>query len=453
MNLHARDCSPIEPQPSRVETEWLRDLQRAVRPSAHVVSVGGDRDDDDPVVYCERDGTWWAGRYVGTLRFAGSKLAIAPRLGIHTLRSWLFQVTNIAIVDAPGELRDDDAFIVQLLALVWARSFVDAARHGLPALRREVHSTGSVIRGRLDIAKSVRLLAAGSESVASVRSERSLDHAASRAIVAAYSVLRRWMGPGTEDHWLPARAQDLLPHLLAVTGARPQPPSKLDLQRVRYTPITAPFRAVAELSRQIANQRGLATDATDDGTCQGVLLDVAELWELYVLGVLRRAAPRCDVDHGTRDIVGGEYLLKSTVDGQTLARLRPDAIVRCRREVVGIVDAKYKRLTPTAAAPNGPQREDLYQLAAYLTRYSKGRGATWGALVYPEDAQVRPPAETRSPWRLDANREVHLLTLPHDLDAAVAKLRASLPQPVGVTRSSVLSGAAHGRRATATPCP
>lgn len=42
---------------------------------------------------------------------------------------------------------------------------------------------------------------------------------------------------------------------------------------------------------------------------------------------------------------------------------------------------------------------------------------------------MTPPAETRSPWHFDAARRVHLLTpLPHDIGAAVAKLRAVLPQ-------------------------
>jgi 5-methylcytosine-specific restriction enzyme subunit McrC len=426
VNLVARDCSPLERQPSRDEAEWLRQLQKAARPAVHVVGIGNERDEDEPVVYCERDGTWWAGRYVGSLSFAGDRLTIVPRFGINTLRSWLFQVTNIALVESPGELREDEAFIVQLLAIVWARSFVEAARHGLPALRRDVRFTGNVIRGRLEVAGSVGLMASGSESVVSVRRERSLDNAVSRAIVAAHAVLRRWMGPGTEDRWLPSRAQDLLPHLQAVTGARPAVPSKLELLRARYTPITASFRPVAELSRQIANRRGLSSDAAPEGRCQGVLLDVAELWELYVLGALRRSATGYDVRHGTLEAIANEHLLESTVDGQRLGLLKPDAVLLRWREIVGIVDAKYKRLTPTASSPSGAQREDLYQLAAYLARYGQKNAAVWGALLYPQESEASPPAEVRSPWRLDGDRRVFLLTLPHDVGDAARKLQAVL---------------------------
>ena len=70
---------------------------------------------------------------------------------------------------------------------------------------------------------------------------------------------------------------------MSVTGARPRVPTKAELDRIRYTPITAGFAPIAELSRQIANRRGLAADVDANGETKGVLLDVAELWEMYVL--------------------------------------------------------------------------------------------------------------------------------------------------------------------------
>jgi 5-methylcytosine-specific restriction enzyme subunit McrC len=425
VNLTALDCHPFDPQPSREGAEWLRRLQTAAQAALHVVRLSNDRDDDEPVVYCERDGKWWAGRYVGSLSFEGKRLTILPRFGMNTLRNWLFQMTNIALVESPGELREDDAFIVRLLAIVWGRSFVEAARHGLPALRRESHFSGTSVRGRLDVAGSVRAMASGIPAVVSVRRERSLNNAVSRSIVAAYAVLRRWLGSGGENRWLPARAQELMRSLQAVTGSRPVVPSRLDLQRVRYTPITAAFRPFAELSRQIANWRGMSSDAAPEGLCEGVLLDVAELWELYVLGALRRSAPEVEVQHGTLDLKASQALFTSMVDGAVLGVLKPDAVLLHRHKVIGIVDAKYKRLWPTQSAVHGPQREDLYQLAAYLTRYGQSDQAVWGALVYPQD-EGTPPAEALSPWRLDGVRRVFLLTLPHDIGDAVRKLQGVL---------------------------
>lgn len=430
MKLVARDCSPLAPHPTASEAAWLRRIAATVRATDLVVPISGVRDEDEPIVYCAWDGTWWAGRYVGSLSFEGHSLTIEPRFGLATLRTWLFEATSVALTDTPGRLREDESFIAQLLASVWAHGFVEAARHGLPALRRDVATRGQTVRGRLDVSASLRLIAAGSGQVVSIRSERSLDHAASDAIVAAYEVLRRWLGV-PDEQWMPARAKELLPHLMSVTGARPRVPTKAELDRIRYTPITAGFAPIAELSRQIANRRGLATDIDANGETKGVLLDVAELWEMYVLSVLRKAAAPLTVTHGTREKTASKKMLHSDVTGQGLGTLIPDAILHAGGAIRGVADAKYKSLHPSASAPNGPQREDLYQMAAYLGRFVPADSSmSWGVLAYPHDPArpTIPPAEQFSPWSLDGERKVVFTSVPHVASDAINKLRALIAQ-------------------------
>ncbi|MGC8492716.1 MAG: hypothetical protein ACP5SH_13360 [Syntrophobacteraceae bacterium] len=173
-----------------------------MRASDLVVPFADERD-DEPIVHCAWDGIWWAGRYVGSLSFEGHRLTIEPRFGLSTLRNWLFEATSVVLTESPGQLRQDESFIVQLLATVWGHGFVEAARHGLPALRRDVATKSPTVRGRLDVCSSLRLLASGGGEVISVRSERSLVHAASDAVVSAYGVLRLW---SPDEKWLPQRA-------------------------------------------------------------------------------------------------------------------------------------------------------------------------------------------------------------------------------------------------------
>ncbi|HRH75454.1 MAG TPA: hypothetical protein PLM62_20390, partial [Zoogloea sp.] len=80
-----------------------------------------------------------------------------------------------------------------------------------------------------------------------------------------------------------------------------------------------------------------------------------------------------------------------------------------------------------------PQREDLYQMAAYL-----GRWGAAGILLYPEDpaAPRTPPAEAGSPWVLADGTAVSFAALPAGVDAAAAKLRGI----VRLTSRSSLNG-------------
>lgn len=428
MKLVARDCSPFVPQPTAGEAAWLRRLATNVNAIDFVVPVSGDRDEDEPVVYCAWDGTWWAGRYVGSLSFDGHTLVIEPRFGLTSLRNWLLEATSVVLIDSPGKLREDESFIVQLLASVWAHGFVEAARHGLPALRCDVTTTGPTIRGRLDVPSSLRLIAAGGVHVVSVRSQRSLNHAASDAIVAAYEVLRRWLGL-PDEKWMPPRAKELICYLTSVTGARPRVPTKAELDRIRYTPITAGFAPIAELSRQIANRRGLTADVDANGEAKGVLLDVAELWEMYVLSVVRKAITPLTVTHGTREKAATKKLLHSNINGQGLGTLIPDAILHAGTQIKGVVDAKYKSLHPSESSPNGPQREDLYQMAAYLGRYrAPAESQTLGVLAYPLDPKrpSTPYAELNSPWTLEDDKRIGFICLPHESTAAIEKMRCFL---------------------------
>ncbi len=395
-----------------------------------MVRVSGHDAEDEPVVYCDWDGKWWAGRFIGSLSFEGRRLTIKPRFGLTTLRKWLFEAMSVVVTNTPGKLQDDDAFIVQLLASVWVHGFIEAAKHGLPLLRRDVSTKGATIRGRLDVAASIRMMAANSGQVISIRSERSLDHAASDAIIAAYQVLRRGLSV-SDDQWMPIRARELIPQILSVTGARPRVPTKAELDQIRYTPITASFSRIAELSRQIAGRRGLAADVDASGDTKGVLLDVAELWEIFVLKVLRKAAAPLNVVHGTRENTANKHMLRSDVTGQVFGKLIPDAILYDGEEVVAVADAKYKSLHPSASAPHGPKREDLYQMGAYLGQFLQAsRERSLGLLLYPSDPNrpTVPIAEFASPWSLDRYKKIAFLTLPHDEAEAVAKLRTNLIQ-------------------------
>ena len=162
MNLAAHDCSPFTPQPKGAEVDWLRRLAAHVRVSDFVVPVSGDqRNEDEPVVYCDWDGTWWAGRYVGSISFEGSLLTIRPRLGLAALQNWLFEATSVALIESPGVLKEDSLFIVQLLAAVWAHGFVQATRHGFQPSDRETRITGASIKGRIDVRSSLRLIKEG----------------------------------------------------------------------------------------------------------------------------------------------------------------------------------------------------------------------------------------------------------------------------------------------------
>ena len=196
--------------------------------------------------------------------------------------------------------------------------------------------------------------------------------------------------------WRTERVRQVLPHVRAAVGSRPKLPTAFELERVRYTPITLPFKQAALLSHRIASRLGYS--ATDEaGAAEGILVDVAELWELFVLNCARRAVPSgVRIEHGTT-VGRRDYLLLSKQSDRGMGRLKPDVLVVRGSRVTAVIDAKYKRLAFSRERPSGVDQADLYQLAGYASRYEPDQLA---ALVYPYDGATAPArAEALGPWR------------------------------------------------------
>ena len=419
--LRFTDLAPYAGELSAGDHEWLAKAA-LVDPRAYRVGVGGEDPDDGewlPLVERGGDGQWRAGRFIGSMTIEGRQLAIVPRLGISTVEAWLDQAFGLAIPPASARHDKTDAFIARLLARLWCRAVDHATRHGLPLLRLPHDHQGLFVRGRLDTRQTLRLRSRGEPYAASVTYDRSLDHPATRALVRAERALaERLAGTG---EWRTDRVRQVLPHLRAAVGSRPRLPTEFELARVRYTPITLPFRQAARLSRQIASKLGY-TPTDQPGAAEGILIDVAELWELFVLNCARRAVPPgLRVEHGT---TAGrrDHLLRSDATGAGMGRLKPDVLILRGDRVAAVIDAKYKRLTPSRERPNGIDQADLYQVAAYASRYQPEQAA---ALVYPCDPDAGPsPAESGGPWHGTGTTFLfqHLATEPAACRAQIAAL-------------------------------
>jgi hypothetical protein len=179
-----------------------------------------------------------------------------------------------------------------LIAMLWVRAVDGASRHGPPAFRRDVPYEGGNVRGRLDVRRTVRLRAKGDSGAASVYRTRELDNPVTRIIVAADRVLGREVG---SHRWRTDRVEDVMAQLHTAVGRRTPPPGDGELHRMRYTPITRPFRWAAELSSRIVRQDPVATTPMP-GRPQGLVIDLDDVYSGAVLGWARDARPDLRVE-------------------------------------------------------------------------------------------------------------------------------------------------------------
>jgi 5-methylcytosine-specific restriction enzyme subunit McrC len=416
------------------QVAWLRRLQEQLLTDDHIVRIQGPAaEDPEPVVYSDAAGQWRAGRYVGSLSMDGVRLDIEPRFPFEVLLRWVDAAFEFIAIPQVAQLQRTESFVPWLLAMLWARRLDAACRHGLPSLRVEVPHEGPLARGRIDVRATTRLRRQRPGHLATQTRERTLDNDIVRTLVCAENTLRYVTG---SDLWQSRRVRDLCARMRDSAGARPLLPPEADLARIRYTPIRQPFRELVAFSHRLAGRRGYLS-SPESGTAEGVLLDVAELWELFLVGCVRHARPDLTVQHGTRALTTEPvHLLHSAGRPEVgLGRLLPDILVSDGEGAVAVLDAKYKRLGWAPDRPDGVDRGDRYQLVSYISRFRAGE-RTLGALLYPRGmGEDDPPAaECNSPWLTRDDNAIHFLRMPVDRHECTEAMRRLLDTvcPAGV---------------------
>jgi 5-methylcytosine-specific restriction enzyme subunit McrC len=434
-----RDLSPYPGELTPEDHDWLKRLSRRdIRDFVIRVGSDGEVDEWSPIVERRYDGRWWAGRYIGALTFEGRRLVIEPRLGVTVIEAWLDQIFGLMATSASAQHAQTESFIVRLLARLWCRTIDAATRHGLPLLRLPRNHEGLFVRGRFDVARTATLLSEGRETIASITHDRSLSHPVTRAIVCADRALGTLLTDSAE--WRTERVRQTVAPLRGAVGARPRLPSLHELSRVRYTPITLPFRRAAILSHRIASRLGYGA-TNDEGNDEGILVDVAELWELFVLNCVRQIAPAgLRVEHGTT-ARRRDFFLRSADGEHEIGHLKPDILVLDGEHVTAVIDAKYKQLVNSRERPRGVDPADLYQIVAYAMRFKPAGGS---ALVYPKPTETneldQSHAERYGPWHSEGH-DIVFARLPTDVNGCrEALLKGGLLTRQMVSRIGESSG-------------
>lgn len=396
-------------RPTEDEQRWLAAIAE-LSPEPYVVNAQLEADHEptiEPILIRDIDG-WRANRYIGEIRHQGRTLVIKPRLDVETIMSWISTILNVQVLPRTAARSTGATSVVtQLLAALWRASVLTAGQHALPRASEKISSHDLSVRGRLDVAATARRRAAGHRDLVATRVVRTYDNAPARAVVLADRYLDQRLAGA---NWRGSRIEEHLNVLRTATGARPPAPTLHEIRTARYSPITIKWRRAAELSWRIVNRDPLSVAADDEAT-HGVLIDVAELWELFVLHCVGLATDQ-PVRHGTTTQTSG-HLARSVVDPQrTMGRLYPDVMVG-QDPVTALLDAKYKRL----GGIRGVDREDLYQLHAYSSTFK----APVAALAYPAISDEIPPEERHSPWQTSTG-SLSFLTLPTEKADCVAKL-------------------------------
>ena len=405
-----QDCSPI-PVTKREDDDWLRKLVSKAKPADMLLRLGhqNDEPDDEPIaLFDSASGVWWANRYIGEVHFEGRTLRLEPRFGMPALMRWLSAIWGVRLVNSKGRYEEQRIWLWVIIAHLWGSRLIAAAKHGLPFRRLEQTHYGRAARGRLLIRETALIRAIGDDRLASMTRARVVDPVIGGILLAAYTRLGAALGLGPRgqgNSWLPERGKTLVDDLQSALGGSTNIRATGGHSTIRYSPITENYRSVVDLSLSILAHRPRMAVSGGDGKAVGVLLDMAEIWELYVAKLLQTGLPGLRVTHTGRSTEHFQWLLRSATGEDKLGSLRPDILVTDHQErCLAVADAKYKTTRINASNRNGVLTDDLYQLTAYLSGFGDPASRLDGFLIYPTDdgGQVARRLSPKNPWTVSS---------------------------------------------------
>lgn len=377
--LSTSDCSPFQ-----LEAGHEKALQYAISLSSRLnvfrCSSAYQAQEDEPLAWFNsKDGRWWAGRFIGEMTFIYElrtyRVVITPRYGQLFILRMFELIFNVKLLNAQNTLTKStlnyESLLRKVIALIWLQKLADANRHGLPTLNYKESYIGKAVRGRLDVTKTLHSYFLYDHITSEVREKR-YDPLPVALLWQAYRVLQRQYGIQQLSH--PDSAIDAIQQLKRIRPSMDRVYAH-QYHKIQYKVLYETFKPIVDLSWHIITNSFFENTHQNNEKGFGLFLDVAELWESYLIALFKKAyTPLGWTVEKPEVVVYPSKLFQR--------RMIPD-IVLTKEDWRCIWDAKYKRMSFN---PYDIDRADFFQIHTYATYYSAEYSVISCGLIYPADS-------------------------------------------------------------------
>ncbi len=323
-----------------------------------------------------------ASHYVGRYSYKGVDIVINPRFGDNVFNYLISYATNLYIpLGNSGIAYNNEINSYWLIAIIWKAMLNQALTLGqIPKEYQVIERNQKNFKGRLDVSKHIKENLCDASKFYCRYKRLSMDNTINRTIRCTYKFLKE---KGLSS--LLGEFEEYDKRLMSLGVA-----DEIDLyaiNNVRYTRMTSPYLPVMNLSQSILKNTKVASSDGGQKIGCSYFIDIADLWEMYLLKVLQRNLPKEYRVHSP-NYGHGDFLIE-----ENMREIRPDIIIESNGRVLMIIDAKYKEYhsfgrTDTYGTVN---REDLYQMSTYLYHFGKDDKPIIGLFTSPSQDSSESP--------------------------------------------------------------
>ena len=315
----------------------------------------------------------YIGNYSTKIRNDTVSINIEPRFGDGIFNHLLSYAYGLYLPKGTSSTNSDKSSNLWLIAIMWKATLQKVmTKSQIPKEYKKIDKNLSTFKGQLNISNHIKHNLFDKSKFYCTYRKLTMNTTINQTIRLTYKFL--------EKKGFGALLGDIAEYdqMLQSFGVESKIVSISQINNIRYSKLNIYYKKVMELSSLILKSESKSSDKTSTSNdCFSYFLDIAELWENYLLKVLQKNLPEYNIYSPNEK--GGEYLFEDSY-----RQIRPDIIIEKYGKVVAVLDAKYKwysALGKTAKA--GVSRDDLYQMSTYLYHYADKESKTLGIFISP----------------------------------------------------------------------
>lgn len=374
----ATDCSPIKGEYRKKFFEYNKYFVEQINSSVISFSKNSEKransKDENQFVSFGKDGTLWAGRWVGYDK--KERIEVTPRFGYNVIAFMLSEAFSFNVKDSIGGIEKDNGTNIMkaLIPYIWNQKLSSANKYGVPRKTVNIEHFGYSIKGRVEAKKSIIPMHL-SNKVFSISREKQVDSSIAQIICTAYSILKKNYSSTPK---LSKNSETILNAFKTIPKAKASSLNKV-YKSIRYKSIYLSYKDIVDFSWQIINNRGINSGSDEEKNSYALFVDMAEIWEIYLRSLLRKSFPKWNV------LLPEETICEVYKDAFWKRRIIPDIVLEQGNKII-IFDAKWKRMEgkPGPVNQSDLDRSDFFQIHSYIDYFkSHGKDVVAGGLLYP----------------------------------------------------------------------
>jgi len=331
------------------------------------------------------------GNYIGKFKYNNTTINIKSRFSDTFLKRMLNFTNDIFLndVDVSGEVKNDkdinySKFIIYYMFI---QKLEKAFLLGLPKAYKTIQHHDMTLKGKIDINRFIKYdIPFKGKISSSSREQREIQEIVDvlyKAITIIDKESKNSSGISTKNI---AHIKTHLKQHRSNKYVSNETISKAIKSKALQNPIFAPYKKVLEYAKFIINASNLEEKKDANEKTFGFLVNVAELFEIYLVKLLQYKMPDWIVEH--------EPELPVYQDNFYARGMKPDIVIKNKyNNQIMVFDAKYKKMTLQKGGGDGKygdlDRSDFFQINTYMSYYNNQPKTELiaGGLLYPIEAE------------------------------------------------------------------